>query len=247
MNNFADKFKQLEKDTINEQRKIPLSSPLSVFYGVTQDKLFRLSFVSSINPFELESTKEIRVTQGKESEGVYWTCFDLLNNEAKEVFFVFCESLIDSILDEKDEATALCKIKDRYYSWRLLLRNKGRMPFELYQGLFGELYFLSECLSKRITIEEAVLSWVGPDGYSKDFSVENDWFEIKTIGAETNTIKINSLDQYYAPNQHPIGNNATLRLSDLGNITLSITTNGSISNINDAIQSIELKDSRENF
>ena len=63
----------------------------------------------------------------------------------------------------------------------------------------------------------------------------------------SNKIKINSLDQYYAPTQHPIGNNATLRLSDLGNITLSITTNGSISNINDAIQSIELKDSRENF
>lgn len=195
MNNFAEKFKQLEQDIVNEQRKIPLDSPLSVFYGVTSEKQFRLSFISSLVPFELESTKEIKVTQGKESEGVYWTCFDLLNEDAKEVFFIFCESLIESIVGEQDESKAINKIKDRYYSWKLLLKTKGRMSFELYQGLYGELYFLYSELAQQSSLEEAVMAWVGPDGYSKDFSVENNWFEIKTIGTSSTTVKINSLTQ----------------------------------------------------
>ena len=195
MNNFAEKFKQLEQDIVNEQRKIPLDSPLSVFYGVTSEKQFRLSFISSLVPFELESTKEIKVTQGKESEGVYWTCFDLLNEDAKEVFFIFCESLIESIVGEQDESKAINKIKDRYYSWKLLLKTKGRMSFELYQGLYGELYFLYSELAQQSSLEEAVMAWVGPDGYSKDFSVENNWFEVKTIGTSSTTVKINSLTQ----------------------------------------------------
>ena len=195
MNNFAEKFKQLEQDIVNEQRKIPLDSPLSVFYGVTSEKQFRLSFISSLIPFELESTKEIRVTQGKESEGVYWTCFDLLNEDAKEVFFIFCESLIESIVGEQDESKAINKIKDRYYSWKLLLKTKGRMSYELYQGLYGELYFLYSELAQQSSLEEAVMAWVGPDGYSKDFSVGNNWFEIKTIGTSSTTVKINSLAQ----------------------------------------------------
>ena len=195
MNNFAEKFKQLEQDIVNEQRKIHLDSPLSVFYGVTSEKQFRLSFISSLVPFELESTKEIKVTQGKESEGVYWTCFDLLNEDAKEVFFIFCESLIESIAGEQDESKAINKIKDRYYSWKLLLKTKGRMSFELYQGLYGELYFLYSELAQQSSLEEAVMAWVGPDGYSKDFSVENNWFEIKTIGTSSTTVKINSLTQ----------------------------------------------------
>lgn len=195
MNSFAEMFKQLEKDIVNEQRKIPLKSPLSVFYGITIEKQLRLAFISNISPCELESTKEIKVTQGKESDNVYWTCFDLLNEEAKDVFFVFCESLLDSINDIEDEQEALSMIKNRYYAWKLLLKNKGRMSYEMYQGLFGELYYLSEHLSKSISIDDAVSAWVGPDGYSKDFSIGDDWFEIKTIGTSATTIKINSLTQ----------------------------------------------------
>ena len=67
-NNFAEKFKELEKDIVNEQRRLSSKSTLAIYYGITSDKKYRLSFVSSVSPFELESTKEIKVTQGKESE-----------------------------------------------------------------------------------------------------------------------------------------------------------------------------------
>ena len=194
-NNFAEKFKELEKDIVDEQRRLSSKSTLAIYYGITSDKKYRLSFVSSVSPFELESTKEIKVTQGKESENVYWTCFDLLHNEAKDVFFIFCDSLVDSVEDYKDDFGALNAIRERYHSWRLLLKNKGKMSYELYQGLYGELYFLSEILSKKVSIENAIKAWVGPDGYSKDYSINSTWYEIKTIGANSTSIKINSLTQ----------------------------------------------------
>lgn len=195
MNNFAEKFEQLEKDIINEQRKMPVNAPLSVFYGITSEKLFRLAFVSKIRPFELESTKQIKVTQGKESVEVYWTCFDLINEDAKDVFFIFCDSLIQSIENAGDEASALNNLKERYYAWKLLLKNKGKMSYEMYQGLYGELYFLSEYIGNQFNIDDAVKAWAGPDGYSKDFSIGNHWFEIKTIGTSSTCVKINSLSQ----------------------------------------------------
>lgn len=195
MSKFIDLFMQIENDLVNEQRRIHVNSSLKVYYGITIDKLFRISFISTIRPFELESTKEIKVTQGKESDNVYWTCFDLLNDDVKNIFFVFCDSIVESIVDCKDDSEALRLLRERYYSWKLLLRSKGKMPYEIYQGLYGELYFLKTELANKVGIEKAVLSWVGPEGYSKDFSLNDTWFEIKTIGTSSTSIKINSLAQ----------------------------------------------------
>ena len=195
MSKFIDLFMQIENDLVNEQRRIHVNSSLKVYYGITIDKLFRISFISTIRPFELESTKEIKVTQGKESDNVYWTCFDLLNDDVKNIFFVFCDSIVESIVDCKDDSDALRLLRERYYSWKLLLRSKGKMPYEIYQGLYGELYFLKTELANKVGIEKAILSWVGPEGYSKDFSLNDTWFEIKTIGTSSTSVKINSLAQ----------------------------------------------------
>ncbi len=195
MNSFAEKFEQLESEIVGTQRKLDVRSSLKVFYGFTSDKKYRISFISSIPPCELISTEELEVTQGPESEQVFWTCFDLKDEQAKDVFFIFCSSLIDAIEGVENELDALTALKNRYYSWRLLMKSKGKMSYEAYQGLYGELYFLSECLSKACGIEQAVESWVGPDGYSKDFSINDTWYEIKTIGTSSASIKINSLAQ----------------------------------------------------
>lgn len=195
MINFGDYFKSLEIEQRSEQRRLPINSCLNVYYGLTLERHYRISFVSTIPPIEFQSTKEIKITQGKEADNIYWTCFDLLKNEAKDVFFIFCDSLIATIENICDEYEAINNIKDRYHSWKVLLKNKTKMTYENYQGLFGELYFMLEILSKEIGIDNALKSWVGPDGYSKDFSTERTWYEVKTIGTSSTTIKINSLTQ----------------------------------------------------
>lgn len=201
MIDLTENFLELENHIFNEQRLIQTNSCLQAFYGMSSDRLYRISFVSTVRPFEMESTKDIRVTQGQESETVYWTCFDLLNNDVKEVFFIFCNSLVQAIENQVDEYLAMSYLRERYTSWKLLMRNNGKMSYESYQGLYGELYFLLKHLSPLSSVDKAVESWVGPEGFSKDFSINNTWYEIKTIGTSSHSIKINSLAQLDSENE----------------------------------------------
>ena len=58
------------------------------------------------------------------------------------------------------------------------------------QGLFGEMYFLKNYMIPKFGINSAIFSWSGPEQTSKDFSLENNWFEIKTISAKSSLVKI---------------------------------------------------------
>jgi len=47
--------------------------------------------------------------------------------------------------------------------------------------------------------DRAVESWGGPDAKSKDFSIDDTWYEIKTIGANATEVHISSLAQLSSP------------------------------------------------
>lgn len=192
---FEEKFTQLQQELAGSQKRISLNSALKVFYGITSDHYLRISFLSTAEPPKIESTKEMRVFQGMESQGNYWTCFDLLDEAIRSVFFVFCNSLISSVENADNYAEAINALKNRFNAWKNLFKSKGRMSLESYQGLFGELYFLRVYLNNLFDIDACVDAWVGPEGYSKDFSIENSWYETKTIGANKDSVKISSLAQ----------------------------------------------------
>ena len=194
--NFEKKYEELEKNIFDNQKKIDINSNLKVFYGMSNDGYFRLSFLSSLIPPQIDSTKSLRVVQGKEGENVFWTCLDLINNEFKKIFYFFCEDIINSILDAKDEIEELNIIKDRFYIWKVMFKKaKNSLSLEKEQGLFGELYFLLNFMIPNHGIKTAINSWSGPLGYNKDFSLENDWIEVKTPSVSADVIKISSLNQ----------------------------------------------------
>jgi len=192
---FEDKFNSLQEDFLGKQKKLAIDSSLKVFYGVTSDNVLRLSFMSTIEPLNMESTKELKVLLGQESDSVYWTCFDLLNPMAKKVFYAFCNDLVDAITDQYDEADALLQLKNRYHSWKSMFKNRRKMRPETNQGLFGELYFMNSVMFGKYDPDVVVDSWAGPDGFSKDFSINNVWYEVKTTTSTSHTIKISSISQ----------------------------------------------------
>ena len=55
----------------------------------------------------------LRVVQGEEGEGNYWTCFDLLNHEFEKIFYMFCDDITNSIQGLDSELKELNTIKDR--------------------------------------------------------------------------------------------------------------------------------------
>lgn len=192
---FESMFNGLQNEFFGKQKKIIVDSSLKVYYGITTENYLRISFMSTIEPTRIDSTKELRVAQGQESDDVYWTCFDLLNPSGQKVFFAFCNDLVDSITGQFDEKMALLELKNRYHSWKSMFRNRRKMSSETNQGLFGELYFMKQYMFDKYDINKVVDSWSGPNGLNKDFSIDNEWYEVKTTLSNSQTIKISSISQ----------------------------------------------------
>lgn len=239
--NFKKKYEELEKNIYDNQKKVSINSHIKIFYGISNDGHFRLSFLSSIVPPQIESTKSLRVIQGKEGENVFWTCIDLINNEFKKIFYFFCEDLINAISEAKNEIEELNIIKDRFYIWKTMFKKaKNSMSLEREQGLFGELYFMLNYMIPKYGLEIAINSWAGPNGYNKDFSLENDWIEIKTPSVNSDSIKISSLNQL---SSEITGRLAIVKVEKMSNEYAGETSDvlSLIENISNIINSLELK------
>ena len=197
MIDFESMYGSLTNELSGNQKKLNIHSVIGVYYGLSKDGNYRIAFLSSSVAPKIESTKMLRVTQGEESANTYWTCFDLLHHDAKKVFFTFCVNLIDAVTDIYDEQKALYALKKRYITWKTMFRHdsSNKLSKEVLQGLFGELYFMKKYMLDRFGAAVAVQAWSGPDVKSKDYAVDTEWFEVKTVGANTSTVHISSLAQ----------------------------------------------------
>lgn len=195
-NNFETMFSGLEKGVFNNQKKLMNDSVVKIYYGVTRDGFDRLSFLSSVQPPKIDSTKMLRVVQGEEGKGNYWTCFDLLNREFEQIFFMFCDDITNSIQELNSELAELNTIKERFSVWKIMFKKvNSSLSLEKEQGLFGELYFLDKYMIPRYGVNNSINAWSGPLGYNKDFSIGKTWYEIKTISVNSTCVKISSLSQ----------------------------------------------------
>lgn len=197
MIDFEQLFNSLGAEIAGNQKRLSVDSALGVYFGLSPEGAPRLSFMSKDKAPKLESTKTLKISQGAESDTVYWTCFDLLQNEAKKVYFTFCTTLIDAVTGVTSEKAALQAMKKRYLAWKTMFRReiKAKIPTEVLQGLYGELYFLLHHMIPLYGTERSINAWSGPDNKSKDFAIDSTWYEIKTIGANATEVHISSLAQ----------------------------------------------------
>lgn len=197
MIDFYEIYDKLSKQTTGNQKKIPIDSCLEIFFGYSLDGNLRLSFMSVNTPPTIESTNIMHIVQGRENNNTYWTSFDLLDIDVKDTFFAFCENIINSVTGIKDEYVALNLLKRRYATWKTLFQkaNSKEISREKLLGIYGELIVLKNIVEPQYGINAAVQSWGGPDMQSKDFTIGGTWYEVKTIGANTDNIHISSLTQ----------------------------------------------------
>lgn len=196
MSSFTKEMFEALSNEMGSQKMLDFELPIKVYYGMSNEGKPRLSFRSSIAPPKMDSTKMLKVIQGKEMDGVYWTNFDLLQENAKQVFCSFCSDLVDAIEGINEEKKALVHLKNRFHIWKSMFKKSNAgISAELLKGLFGELYFLLSFLSDEYGMNEAIAAWSGADGMAKDFSIDMDWYEIKTITSSAVSVKISSVFQ----------------------------------------------------
>ena len=197
MIDFHEIYKEMSNQTVGHQKKISVDSCLEVFFGYSFEGNLRLSFLSKNTPPKIESTKILHVVQGRENKDTYWTSFDLLSSDLREAYFSFCENMIDSVSRISDENYALSLLKRRFVTWKTLFQKAASHDIsrEKLLGIFGELTVLKNIVAPKYGINTAVQAWGGPDMQSKDFTVNETWYEVKTIGANADSIHISSLTQ----------------------------------------------------
>lgn len=57
------------------------------------------------------------------------------------------------------------------------------------------MFVLKHLMIPQFGVEKAISGWSGPDKAAKDFSVNDKWWEVKTVSVKSSTITIASLAQ----------------------------------------------------
>ena len=130
----------------------------------------------------------------------------LLLNETEDsrIFSKLCEDLVSTINLHEDNKSMLSAVEIRLLRWQELLKKRSSkgMAIPVQMGLFTELTFLMNVLCPRISEEQAINSWVGPDYDKQDFLLDKAVVEIKSYRTSKGAqVSISSAQQLYCEKQ----------------------------------------------
>lgn len=169
---------------------------LELYIGIDENSRKMIEFRGVFKPRKISSTASISV--GHYTKPAYSTLrFTLLDEEASGLFYVFCDDLIEQTRKLPDASMGYKAVTNRFFQWKQMFTGSKKKKLTEYEimGLIGELLFLQGWLSPRIGLQEAIQSWSGQELTHKDFSVNDDWYEVKAISRGNQTVRISSLEQ----------------------------------------------------
>lgn len=186
---FTDGFEANHFIRIGENNKINL------YIGKDEYGRYSFDFRGSFRVSRTSGSEVIQVSHidcGNEK----FLRFSLCNNDLLECFCTFCEDLVDSTLVITDDQIAYETLRSRYFLWKKLFKpNHGNLTELEIIGLLGELLFLKDYLIPQKGTVAALDSWTGPEKTHKDFSYDNEWYEIKAIHYGKESVHISSIEQ----------------------------------------------------
>ena len=181
--------------------RINPSHIIDLFIGLDEQGRYAIKFRGNFSPVaDIKSVAGIEVNQFH-NEDFNTLQFSLNYNDNKELFFTFCEDIIETTRIINDKRNAYKTILDRYYSWKKMFSSAKKILSESeIMGLIGELLFLRDFLFEKYGKSEALKSWSGQELTHKDFSYNNKWYEVKAIHSGKDSVKISSLEQLQSTN-----------------------------------------------
>lgn len=186
---FSDGFKRGQFIRLKENQVLQL------YLGKDSNGRFSLEFRGHFTPTRLLGSAVISVAQTKSNQTLS-LCFSLENPELLEYFCTFCEDLVNSTIEFVDDNLAYKTLCSRYSSWKKLFKpNQARLTENEVLGLIGELLYLRDIMFNSYGFDIALDSWTGPEYTHKDFSLDETWYEIKTISVGKREVRISSLEQ----------------------------------------------------
>lgn len=126
----------------------------------------------------------------------------LLDNQLKDVFSLFIEDIIDSVLISTTQNEALIETSNVVLKWKKLFDkiNFQGLTIERQKGLIGELLLFNSLLDEEYSIDALLESWTGPDYNDKDFRFGSFGIEVKLTSSKVPKVKISSERQLDSEN-----------------------------------------------
>ena len=182
---------------IDSFRRVDEEHPLDIYLGKDASARTSLLLISKSVPMQIYSSHLFGIAIGKRTDGSWALSFSLLDNQYQDMFFHFCDDIINSTRDVKDKSQGTTFVCLRYLKWQEMLKknSSGLLSFSEIKGLIGELVFLKEFLFGKYGKNIALQSWIGPDKADQDFVCADSWYETKATVSGASTIKISSIEQ----------------------------------------------------
>lgn len=185
----------LEGEDVESYSRFDSEHPLDVYLGLDQAGRKSLALVMNARRERVMSTKTIEAQFFKRDDGQLMLSFSLVEDQLKDIFYKFCEDIIESTRHYSKEEGFIPAI-DRWNTW-INFFSKTSLPLSANEvlGLIGEVYFLQNVMVKKYGLETALDSYIGTDRAHKDFEVQDTWHEVKSIHNGVRVVKISSIEQ----------------------------------------------------
>lgn len=169
--------------------------PLDLMIGINAKGQKTIQFSGTFGIKRIKGTSSLEVTQFS-TGSISKIRFSLTEDTAKDLFYKFCDDLVESSRDVGDSNGGYIFLVNRFLKWKKMFVVKNQLLTEQQiMGLIGELLFLHEKAIPKFGISKAIAGWSGAEKTHKDFSYDEGWFEIKTILTSASSIKISSIEQ----------------------------------------------------
>ncbi len=185
--------------SVSQYVRVSETHPLELYLGLNEVGQKTLRFNGQFVPSKLYSTKSLDIKQLKFDDHLS-ILFSSKVTDNDSLFYKFCEDIIN-YTKESTQEIGYKDIINRYIIWKKFFTTKATILSEKeIMGLIGELMYLKEQCFFIHGVSKGLAGWSGSEPTNKDFSYEDTWFEIKTIGSSSKTITISSLEQLDSTN-----------------------------------------------
>lgn len=191
-----DKVQQLlEHAQLESYSRYDSEHPFDIFLGIDDHGRKSLVVTLKASRERVVSSKTIAVDFFVRPDGRSSLRFSLEDDDLKDIFYKFCEDIIESTRSGS-AADGFSPIIQRWQTW-IGFFQKTSLPLSESEivGLIGEIYFLQNVMVEKYGLDSALEAFIGVDKAHKDFEIDDTWYEVKTIHNGVRAVKISSIQQ----------------------------------------------------
>ena len=185
----------LEEHTSEAYQRYDAEHPFDLYLGIDHAGRKSLALVMNARRERITSTKTIEAQFYKRDDGKLMLSFSLEDDHLKDIFYKFCEDIIESTRLNRVE-DGFAPAVDRWETWiKFFAKTSLPLSENEIMGLIGEIYFLKNVMIEKYGQDIALDSYIAADRAHKDFEVHDTWYEVKSIHNGVRTVKISSIEQ----------------------------------------------------